>query len=214
MRYLISEAKADVNAKNSAGMTPLHEAALHGLIEAVRCLVAEAKAAVDPENSTGYTPLHLAALRSRDLSVCELLVEHKASVHKTTRYGSTPLSLAASKGNLAAVRYLLDETTSDLNHRDSKQRTPVSRAAGGKHLETVKHLALRGAQIHRSLESVWQDPAVQGAVLHGVRAAQKMVLRPALERALDAVPNDLLMLICDYVITTEFEVIVFEDIIT
>ena len=65
---------AEVNAKNYAGWTPLHEAAFEGHKETTELLLAS-KAEVNARNNTRQTPFHLATLKNHKV-VAELLRQH------------------------------------------------------------------------------------------------------------------------------------------
>jgi ankyrin repeat protein len=66
--------KADVNAKDDGGQTPLHGAAAEGHKDVVELLVAN-KAEINAETNLGATPLALAA-RYEHSEVMELLRRH------------------------------------------------------------------------------------------------------------------------------------------
>ena len=123
---LISDFKADVNACDDNGGTPLHNAAFEENIELVWMLISEFKADVSACDDSGTTPLHLAA-SNRHLGVVRVLVsEFKVEVNVRNNSGNTPLHLATSYGCLCLVRVLLSESCNpDVNARDNSGVTPV-----------------------------------------------------------------------------------------
>jgi len=75
-------AGTDVNAKNSADVTPLHEAANGGHKEIAELLIA-AGADVNAKNDDGWTPLHDAAWVDHK-EIAELLIAKGADVVEVT----------------------------------------------------------------------------------------------------------------------------------
>jgi ankyrin repeat protein len=106
--------KAEVNAKNLNGTTPLHVAASMGHKEIAESLLAH-KADVNARDKDGLTPLGVAVQCGEiwDSStvgpsqrliwdfkgVVELLLTHGADVNATNNQGETPLHLAVAKGS-------------------------------------------------------------------------------------------------------------------
>ncbi|MCG8339741.1 MAG: ankyrin repeat domain-containing protein [Cytophagales bacterium] len=95
---LLLAAGADVNAKNSKGDTPLHEAAKGGLVEVMRVLIG-AGADVNAENKRGNTPLHTlarnAGLESHTKAI-KVLIDAGADVNAENYGGDTPLQRAGA----------------------------------------------------------------------------------------------------------------------
>ena len=88
--------RADVNAKNEIGGTPLHCAAEYDEnIEVVTTLI-KAGANVNAKDTFGETPLHPAAEISENLEVVTTLIKAGADVNAKSKVGFTPLHYAAS----------------------------------------------------------------------------------------------------------------------
>ena len=94
-----------VHARNDAGQTALHLAALHGNYTCVQMLLAAKSNLQASDNTTGYTPLH-AAVRMDHMRVVMLLLDAQADPNAPDRQGSSPLHIAARYGICSAVRLL------------------------------------------------------------------------------------------------------------
>jgi ankyrin repeat protein len=88
------EAGADVEAQMPRGSRPLHVAAQHGHVEAVRTL-AEGGADVEAQADDAARPLHCAAL-SGCAATMGALLEPGVDIHAVDAYGRTPLHYASS----------------------------------------------------------------------------------------------------------------------
>ncbi len=106
------DARADVNARDWAGMTPLHRAATFGTYSAwgrsdlVRTLILRG-AEIDAVDRRGKTPLHH-AICNRDIQTCLTLLELGADPQGIEVMGILPLHLAARYGASLFCRRLLD----------------------------------------------------------------------------------------------------------
>ncbi|XP_069106966.1 LOW QUALITY PROTEIN: SMC5-SMC6 complex localization factor protein 1-like [Argopecten irradians] len=97
LRKLLKIPGIDINAKDNAGWTPLHEACNHGHIQCVKELLSFVpsktvdtffssgdnvcrKADLLLSNNEGITPLHDAVMNDR-LDVCRLLLQHGGKIH-------------------------------------------------------------------------------------------------------------------------------------
>ena len=122
VKILIS-AGADVNASNSRGWTPLHQASRKGYFEIVKYLVDNGADVNAPKNDS-WTPLHLASTYG-DFEIVKYLVENGADVNASDNYGSTPLHFASLIGYFEIVKYLV-ENGADVNASDNDGETPLS----------------------------------------------------------------------------------------
>lgn len=102
---LLVRSRADVNARNRAGATPLTEAVRLGNAPVVNLLLT-AGATPNVAEAGGKTPLHVAAARG-NLALVEALLQHRAPVNALDGRGETPLCYALREGRtntIAALR--------------------------------------------------------------------------------------------------------------
>jgi cytohesin len=115
---------ADVNAKNTAGMMPIHIAAStqKGLVER---LVAKG-ADVNAKGMDDMSPLFLAAAEGRP-DVVEWLIAHGAEADARAKNGDTPLLVAAENGCSDEAKILLNHGA-NIHAKDTNGLTPLLRA--------------------------------------------------------------------------------------
>jgi uncharacterized protein len=148
------EDKADVNAAESDGTTPLHYAVYHDDVALVESLLkAGAKASVS--NSYGSTPLSEAAVRGNP-RVIELLLKAKADPNQGNADGQTPLMTLARTSNVAAAKLLIGHGA-DVNAIEHwHSQTALMFAAAEKQPAMVKLLLDHGAKADaRALVNHW-----------------------------------------------------------
>lgn len=161
---------ADVNAKDSNGLMPLHWAAPDGYVNIVRALLS-AGAKVDAKTKEGWTALHMVCfihmkilkvsttsevseneerivvldiVADRHIETIKMLVTAGADVNAKTNDGATPLRLAAFHGCADIIEVLL-ATGADINVRDDEGWTPLHEVACGGYTEIVRTLITAGA---------------------------------------------------------------------
>ncbi len=135
--------RAEVNAKDGAGMTPLHSAA-HATptvsrdLKRVAELLLANNAEVDPKDKLGFTPLLLAAW-SGDKELLELLLAKGADVNAKDDRGRSPLHAALATGHKNLVEILL-ANKADFNSKDNSGETPlhVAAAQGNQDVNNVR----------------------------------------------------------------------------
>lgn len=143
--FAMLEGGAEVNAKNGAGNTALHEATLYGRYKIVRILL-EAGADPDIKDDAGNTPLHKAALRG-SIDIAHLLIESGADLSAKDGFGNTPLHKAVSKGRFE-VALLLIESGADVNKKDKVGITPLHWATSLNDRKLVRLLIEKGADLN------------------------------------------------------------------
>lgn len=132
-------AGADPDAQDSHGTSPLHVAAEHGVVVAVRILLQhDANAA--PHDEYDVTPLHIAA----SVEIADHLLRAKVPMDPPDRDGRTPLHRAIGAGRLdVAERLLREGALAGVGDREG--RTPLHLAAAAGRAHAVERLLDAGA---------------------------------------------------------------------
>lgn len=136
--------RANVNAPDPEGQTPLYWAAHWGDADSVEALT-RAGAKVNIASRYGLTPLWEAAQRGDTVIVGKLL-KAGADVRIANPQGETPLLVAARSGNVDTVKLLLDHG-SDVNRKENwRGETPLMLAAAECHPDVIRLLLADGAK--------------------------------------------------------------------
>jgi ankyrin repeat protein len=139
---ILISAKADINARDKSGLTPLARASLVGSLDIVKKLLAY-KANPNIKSYDGLSALTLT--NSEDIAK-ELIAAH-ADVNVTSDDGFNALTNACSNGNLGFVKMLI-QANANVNVRDSNGLTPFMYAASGGHNDVVKELIAARADVN------------------------------------------------------------------
>ena len=105
LRALLAAAGVDADARDAAGYTALHHAALHGRRACLEALLA-AGASSDSVNVSSFTPLHFASIHG-DVACVRALVAAGADVSRADGYGFTAFSNALRVGCRSVLKVLL-----------------------------------------------------------------------------------------------------------
>ena len=116
IRALINKG-ADVNARNSYGNTPLHNATIYNNFEVVTALI-DAGSDVNAKNNDDDTPLHCAL----DPEIVKMLIKAGADVNAKNKDGNIPLHYAWDDPE--TIKILL-EAGADVNTKDKDGKTPL-----------------------------------------------------------------------------------------
>ncbi len=147
-----------VHVTNSAGQTPLHNAAKRGRLEVVELLVCSG-AQIDAPDNHGFTPAML-AMAENHKPVVEYLVEEGAGVD---------FCLAAYLGDVAKVKEFID-AGADVNTKGPYAWLPLHYAAFLNHIDVAKLLIAAGADLRALTEDSphWTDDVGQPALYHAI----------------------------------------------
>jgi uncharacterized protein len=133
-------AKANVNAKNRFGDTPLMAAALNGHLEIVRKLRTQG-ADLEPR---GWTPLIYAATGGHD-DVATYLLDQGANINAQSPNGTTALMMAVREAHASTFDLLL-RRGADVQHRNENGVSALDWAKRGNETAMVEKLRRAGAK--------------------------------------------------------------------
>lgn len=170
VQYLVEEKKADVNAKDQGGNTPLDLAAKfkknevveylneqmsggtifnaigkHDL-KAVQQFVEEKKIDINQKNKEGMSPLHVAVKENQE-QIAQYLMKNNANVDIEDNDGRTPLFYATINNDVEIIKLLINNRT-NVNIQDKNKTSPLHLAAKGGDLNVFKELASNNTDIN------------------------------------------------------------------
>ena len=129
--------RADINAADKGGFTPLHVAARAGNTDVVELLIAKG-ANVNAKDKHGATALYIAALRAHP-AIAELLIANGAKLDIFT---------ASAVGNIERVTAFLRSDPALVNAKGPGDFTPLYFAAASGQNAVTELLIIRGAVIN------------------------------------------------------------------
>lgn len=143
-------ARADLNARDSYGRTPLHVATFAKQSEAIRVLV-KAGASLDLLENDRYDAVTIASVADDEATLRTLLSLGASAKRVTSRYDGTALIAAAHLGHDGVVRQLI-AAGAPLNHVNNLHWTAVIESivlgdGGARHQATLKALIEAGANL-------------------------------------------------------------------
>ena len=140
---LLIVGRADVNAEDERGVTPLTEALLADHTAAAELLVAHGG-----RHGSRDVSEQVCSIASSDDGATQLrrLCLFGGNVNARTHEGRTPLHVAAGEGRVANAQVLLD-SKGDINVRDRHGATPLQDALLGRKDDMCAALLARGAQL-------------------------------------------------------------------
>lgn len=121
------EAKADCNAKDFSGRTPLHTAIAADARGAFEILINNRATSLNAKSNDGNTPLILAVRNCSDSMMAELLTAG-ADINAVDNCQRTALHWAAMVSNIKALKALI-EHGANKDAQDEKEQTPLFLAA-------------------------------------------------------------------------------------
>ena len=147
VKYIVEEAKMNVEVWDVYGETPLHKASVFGRLEIVKYLVEEMKKNPEIRDAYGNTPLHHASYGGH-LEIVKYLVEEcKVYTESQDKYGDTPLHHVSRQGYFEIVKYFIQH---DLD-------TSMKNGGGETFLDFLK-----GEEIEKMIEDLhWRKSNVK-----------------------------------------------------
>jgi len=136
--------KADVNAANKYGMTPLLYAIKGAHNDVARALLSRNDTDINKANNSGQTPLFYAAFYG-NTAIAQDLLELGADYKKADKNGNTPLMAAQKKGHKQTARAISDFIAFKNIPRDS-QGKPIYKTRQDIAAASEKTLAVQKAQ--------------------------------------------------------------------
>ena len=143
----------DVNRGDNNGWTPLHSAAVKGLLDSVRTLVSlGGRKSMAKVASTEGTPLHQAVVKGhKDIVSFLLNTSCFKFINVVDSKGRSPIYFAALLGHIDMIE-MLSRKGLNVNICDNEGATPLHAAANNGHLEAVGTLLRLGGK--RSMTKV------------------------------------------------------------
>jgi ankyrin repeat protein len=154
VRALLAQ-KADVNARQADGASPLHWAVYRSDLPLTELLL---QAGANPRiaNGEGFTPLLLAGVNG-NAAIIERLLAAGADPNEQLPGGETVLMMASRTGNVAAIKALLDHGA-NVNAKESRRgTTPLMWAADQGYADAVRFLVERGADVRAHAAAAPRD---------------------------------------------------------
>ena len=147
--------KADVNAADADGTTPLQWAVRQSFTKddtEIADQLIHAGADVKAANRYGVTALYLACLNGNSAMI-EKLLKAGADANSTTTEGETALMTVARSGNVEAAKVLLAHGAALETRENWHQQTALMWATAENHPDMVRELIAHGADVECSRRS-------------------------------------------------------------
>lgn len=150
LEYVIMALRADVNALNAHGRTPLHEAVTHNYVECCELLLEHA-ADDTIQSTTQSTPFHTAAACG-SVECMEVILRHSDApadkVNELDRQRSSALHKCAFDGDVRVSRWLVEHGAT-IDVADAANATPLLVAVKMGQTAVVEYLLSHGADCNR-----------------------------------------------------------------
>ena len=152
VKTLVTEHKADVNARTDSGDTPLTLAAKNKHDNVVRALLSDSQCLVDAKGRDDYTALQYSC-RYGHVDIVRTLVKHKANVNVKTDSGDTPLTLAARNKHDNVVQILLSDSQCLVDAKGQDGYTALQYSCTHGHVDIARTLVNHKANVNVKTDS-------------------------------------------------------------
>ncbi|XP_037366464.1 ankyrin repeat domain-containing protein 16 [Talpa occidentalis] len=185
LQYLLTTCPAAWKTESRIGRTPLHTAAMHGCLEAVKVLLQRCHYKPDCRDKCGLTPF-MDAIQCGHITIARLLLEtQKVCVSAEDSLGAQAIHRAAVTGQDEAIRFLVSELGTDIDVRARATHfTALHYAAKEGHISTIQTLLSLGADISSKDEK--NRSALHLACTGQHRACVEFLLRTGLKDSPDS----------------------------
>jgi ankyrin repeat protein len=137
---LLESGSADINARDSYQMTPLHYAGRYHHLAVVKGLCQYPNLDVNVQSKWGNTPLHNASWDGH-VNIVQILLQHPSiEINLPNEDGETALHLATRYGHTNLIPLLLQHPTIDINCSDNNGWTALTTAVDCGHADVVRLL--------------------------------------------------------------------------
>ena len=133
--------RANVNARDQFGLTPVHYAAQRGLVHVLECLINDPGYISDVPNSNGSSPLMMAVI-GNSFDCVKMLIDGRSSVNYANNMQETALHYASCLGNQKIVQFLIDQNA-NVFARTVQYKTAYDFAWRNKHSEIASLLVAK-----------------------------------------------------------------------
>jgi ankyrin repeat protein len=172
---------ANVNAKDSRGLTPLMYCAVAGSAQSMKLLI-DKGADVNARNAFGSTALMWSVT---DREKVRLLVEHGADVNAASNKKHTALLLAVMSDQSAEIARFLIAKGANINAVDDGKITALNAATYGNDTETIKILIEAGQDVNAA-DIVGLTPLMNAAVYGNTPVVRLLLAKGAKINAVSA----------------------------
>jgi ankyrin repeat domain-containing protein 50 len=137
---LLESGSADIHARDSYQMTPLHYAVMCRHLAVVKGLLQCPNLDVNVQDKWRHAPLQDASWDGL-VDIVQILLQHPSiEINFQDEYGQTALHNAASHGHTNIIQLLLQHPTIDINCSDKNGWTALTTAVDGGHADVVRLL--------------------------------------------------------------------------
>lgn len=161
---LLVQSGADLNARDSDGLSPLHFASLYGYNDMVQSLINKGSN-IEAKNIHQMTPIHMAA-RNGHRETVDILLSEGANVDSLALNDFTPLFLSTWEGHESVTETLIFNKA-NVNAKDSSNSTPLHQAVKRRFNEKSVKLLLKCDDIDVNLKDTTNTTALHNAAMSG-----------------------------------------------